>query len=96
MSGRGVVREYAFNGLAGCVAQRRSRLTGYFVGVYHAEQAGLDASGGPWATVCEEHAHVVNHDTLNLARSHAGDPTGWCEPCMAEYEDKDEGAGNGG
>lgn len=76
------VREYEAHGLAGCVEQRQSRRTGHKVGLYHAEQAGLDASGGPWATVCEEHSTVVNHSTRALARDHLGDPTGWCEDCM--------------
>lgn len=79
---KNVQKEYDFNGLAGCVVQRKSRTTGHLVGLYHAEQAGLDSSAGPWATLCEEHGHIINHDTLALARSHLGDPTGWCEPCM--------------
>ncbi len=85
------MRRYECNGLAGCVEQRRSRKTGFLVGLYAAEQADLDASAGPWATICEEHGHIVNHDTLALARAHLGDPTGWCEPCMA-IEAATEGA----
>jgi hypothetical protein len=83
-----VAREYSFNDLAGCVVQRKSRATGHLVGLYHAEQALLDADAGPWATVCEVHGHIVNHPTLALARSHLGDPTGWCESCMAETSEK--------
>lgn len=75
------MKEYFAKGLAGCVTQRRSRITGHLVGLYHADQADLDSSGGPWATICEEHGHVVNHPTLAHARSHLGDPTGWCEVC---------------
>ena len=84
-----VKRQYAFNGLAGCVIQHRSRLTGLLVGVYHAAQANLDESGGPWVTVCEEHSCCVNHGNLTLARSHAADPAGWCEVCGAK-EDRGE------
>ena len=75
------MKSYDFNGLAGCVVQRRNRRTGFLVGLYHAEQAELDASAGPWATICEEHGHIVNHETLALARSHLADPGGWCEHC---------------
>lgn len=63
--------------------------SGFLVGLYAADQADMDDSAGPWATVCEEHGHIVNHDTLALARTHLGDPTGWCEPCM-EIEGRDE------
>lgn len=47
----------------------------------HHPDSDLDPFGGRWATVCERHGMVVNHDTLKLARSHAANPTGWCEPC---------------
>lgn len=81
-------KEYGFNNLAGCVEQRRSRSTGLLVGLYHNEQAGLDDDEGraPWSTVCEEHAHIICHTTLALARQHLGDPAGWCEAC-GEAED---------
>ena len=81
---------YHVSGLAGCVTQRRSRSTGFLVGLYHADQAGLDPESGPWATVCEEHNWAVNHPTLGLARSHLGDPAGWCEVCGA-IEDRKKG-----
>lgn len=54
-------RQYDFNGLAGCVEQRKSRETGLLVGLYHAEQAGMDPAAGAWATVCEAHGHLVSH-----------------------------------
>ncbi|NTX44847.1 hypothetical protein HT749_15680 [Burkholderia cepacia] len=75
---------YEHNGLAGCVEQRRSRITGHVVGLYNAKQAGMDPDSGAWATVCEEHASICNHSTLALARAHLGDPTTWCEACRAE------------
>jgi hypothetical protein len=87
MSGSQMIRRYACKGLAGCVEMRRSRRTGHQVGLYHAEQADLDFSAGRWATICEQHGHIVNHETLTLARSHLGDPTGWCEGCMAEVSE---------
>ncbi|KWT98023.1 MULTISPECIES: hypothetical protein [unclassified Variovorax] len=82
----GAVKKYEFADLAGCVLQRESRKTGHLVGLYSAAQADLDESGGPWATICEAHGHVVNHPTLALAKAHLGDPTGWCETCMEEEE----------
>jgi hypothetical protein len=75
------VRQYCANGFAGCVSQRKSRVTGTLVGVYRNDQAGLDTAE-PWSTVCEDHGHVVSHDTLRLAIWHAADPSGWCESCM--------------
>jgi hypothetical protein len=74
-------RQYAFNGLAGCVEQRRSRITGTLAGLYQAEQAGMDPEAGKWSTVCEDHATCVNHATLAIARAHLPDPTSWCETC---------------
>jgi hypothetical protein len=76
-----MMREYSFNGLAGCVVQQKSRETGLLVGLYHAEQAHLDAEPGPWATVCEVHGQLVNHRTLSLAKYHLANPTGWCDVC---------------
>jgi hypothetical protein len=77
------MKQYEFNGLAGCVVQRRARQTGLFVGIYHNEQAGLDDDEGraPWSTVCESHGHVISHETLALAKFHAADPKGWCQQC---------------
>ncbi|WP_199031318.1 hypothetical protein [Ralstonia sp. ASV6] len=74
-------RQYDFNGLAGCVIQSRSRITGTLAGLYQADQAGLDPDAGPWATVCEDHSTCINHDTLRLARAHLPDPSMWCDDC---------------
>lgn len=79
-------RYYDYNGLAGCVEQRRNRATGFVVGIYQTEQAGMETDAEtPWATVCEEHHTICCHGTLALARSHAGDPKGWCEACRKGY-----------
>ena len=76
---------YAFNGLAGCVVQRKSRKTGTTVGIYQANQAGMESDPeSPWATVCEVHHTLVCHTSLKLAFHHAPDPTGWCEDCRTE------------
>lgn len=74
-------RQYDFNGLAGCVVQRRSRITGTLAGLYRAQQAGMDPEAGRWVTVCEDHSTCVNHDTLAAARAHLPDPSTWCEAC---------------
>jgi hypothetical protein len=76
-----MAREYSFNDLAGCVTQRRSRETGLSAGLYPAQQAGLDAGAGQWATVCEPHGCIRNHATLARARHHLADLNGWCEAC---------------
>jgi len=77
------MQTYAFNNLAGCVVQRRSRRTGTLIGLYAAEQAGLDPASGPWATVCEDHGAIATHATLNLARAHLP-AVEWCEACQEQ------------
>lgn len=77
------MQTYAFNNLTGCVVQRRSRRTGTLVGLYAAEQAGLDPAGGSWATVCEDHGVIANHATLDLARRHLP-AVEWCEACQEQ------------
>lgn len=80
-------KEYSFNGLAGCVIQRVSRETGTLVGLYQADQAGMESDPEtPWATVCEEHHTLVCHTTLALAKDHLGYPTNWCEGCQEAVE----------
>lgn len=84
--GRRATKEYNFKGLAGCVGQAKSRVTGTLVGLYHADQAGLeDDPSTPWATVCEEHHSIVCHPTLATAKEHASDPTGWCDACREAH-----------
>jgi hypothetical protein len=77
------MQPYSFNGLAGCVVQRRSQRTGTLVGLYAAEQADLDPDAGPWATVCERHNAITNHTTLSLARAHLP-IVEWCEACQEQ------------
>lgn len=79
------MKTYSFNNLAGCVVQRKSRVTKHLVGLYNTAQAGLDIDAGEWTTVCEEHSCTVGHRTYALALSHLGDPTGWCEECMGQH-----------
>lgn len=65
---------------SGLVSLRTAQQTKRLVGVYDAKLAGIEEDGG-WATVCEEHATCVVHDTRELAMWHASDPKGWCEAC---------------
>lgn len=93
-----MTKQYGYNGLAGCVEQRRSRTTRHLYGLYNAEQADID--GGymaahdqfseqprkyPWVTLCEDHGTICGHASLSDARYHlpAGD---WCEACQGEAE----------
>lgn len=66
---------------AGLREWRRNRGTGFMVGIYDGEAAGMDTAAGRWQTVCEEHDTVCSHTTLALARAHAAEPQNWCEPC---------------
>jgi hypothetical protein len=77
------VRNYEFNGMAGCVMQRRSRDTGALIGLYNAAQAGMNDDAGAWAIVCEDHGTVVNHARLADARAWMAEPSIWCEGCRA-------------
>lgn len=82
-----MIRAYSFRGLAGCVVQRVSRETGALVGLYHADQAGLDSDpANPWATVCEAHSNMVTHASLRLARLSLAAPSEWCEACREAKE----------
>jgi hypothetical protein len=77
------VKVYDFNGLPGCVMQRRSRDTGALIGLYNAAQAGMKTDAGAWTTVCEDHGTVVNHARLADARAWMAEPSIWCEGCRA-------------
>lgn len=74
---------HCVDGRAGCVQLRRARENGVMVGVYYGPDAGMDSDcNEPWSTVCEEHGHIVAHDSLRLALFHSSNPTGWCETCQ--------------
>lgn len=83
------VKTYAFNNLAGCVTQKRSRETGDLCGLYHGQQSGMECdTATPWVTVCELHSTLVCHETLAHARTHLPSPTSWCEPCQLMVSQK--------
>lgn len=75
---------------AGLRAAHFARSTGTLVLVLNGEEAGLDTGhdgSDPWSTVCEDHGTVCSHPTLELARSHAACPEGWCEDCRGDVRD---------
>ena len=47
----------------------------------------VDPDGGRWATLCDTHGSVVNHDTQQLAVAHAAYPE-WCAECWASMEER--------
>lgn len=80
--GRPIRKRYAHDGYAGLVRWSRSRVTGGKVGIYAAEQAGLDPEGGQWAIVCEEHSLILNCPTFEVAQYYAPRTDHWCEECQ--------------
>lgn len=80
------IKQYAYNGLAGCVEQHKARETGRVVSIVRNDQAKLDDNDGeyPYSTICDEHGFIVAHHTLALARRHATNPLGWCEVCNGQ------------
>jgi hypothetical protein len=73
-------RQHRFAGVPGLVDRRKNRRTRTRVSFYHATQAGLDATSGEWALVCEAHYVQRNYPTQAEAYRHlgAGD---WCPAC---------------
>lgn len=63
-----------------------SRQTGTLVLVVDGALGGLDTDDGaaPWSTVCDDHSHVICHETIQQAYDFAPVPGEWCEHCMAE------------
>jgi hypothetical protein len=85
---RGPTKSYAFDGYAGLVERRKTR-RGVVVGLYAADQAGMeDDPELPWATVCEDHGSIVCHPTLQLARDWMAAPHGWCDDCREKNNDE--------
>jgi len=68
--------------LAGLVETRKNRATGSWVSIYRAEAAGIDASSGRYAVVCEAHGSILNAETLSMARRQLP-VASWCEDCRA-------------
>lgn len=58
---------------------RKIRTTGETLTVGRAAELGLDAEGGAWVTVCEDHKTVANSKTEKLAYYTHGED--FCEAC---------------
>lgn len=69
--------------VAGLRSAHFARETGTLILVVNAEEQGLDPGDGAtkWYTICDDHAQLVGHETLALAKRHASNPLGWCEVC---------------
>lgn len=67
--------------LPGMIRRVVSSTTGTTVTLWDGELQGMDMDAGRWQTVCEGHGHIVSHRTLELAKAHLGNVTGWCEGC---------------
>lgn len=67
---------------AGCKYFRKSRSTGFCVGVYRSKEAGIESDPKlKWATVCEPHGTVLCSKTCKDANDLALDTREWCEAC---------------
>jgi len=64
--------------------RRRSQETGALVVLVDAdaEPYWLGNDGGRWVTVCDTHARLANHATLDLARGWMSQPSSWCDACL--------------
>lgn len=69
---------------AGCRSLSYCPATGALVGVYNANQAGMD-DDEPWMTVCEDHSTIVSSRTMALAKLSALDTSEFCEECRGEH-----------
>lgn len=74
-------KQNPYRHLPGYTASRRNPITGGWLVLYAAYEAGIDDTGGPWACVCEIHHVVSNYPSLKEAKSHLFVPD-WCEECM--------------
>lgn len=81
----GRILTYELNGEKGLVHRSKNQRSGSMIGIYIAEQAGLDASSGPWAARCETHGAQANYDSRRTVFRGAAIPT-WCESCQQIME----------
>lgn len=72
---------------------RVARSTGVTVELIDGEHPDCDLfdpdEGGRWATICREHASIVQHETWKLARQFLGHPEEWCDDCRAIAEEEE-------
>lgn len=68
---------------AGYIASLRSGLGRGWVVIYNAVQAGLDATGGKYAIVCQRHNTITNTTSLPKARK-IMKAVDFCEACCKQ------------
>lgn len=73
-------QQYAYDGRPGCVMRHKSRATGTTIGIYKADQAGLDGRAGEWIAICENHGERHAFPNLRHARAHYASAP-WCTAC---------------
>jgi hypothetical protein len=69
-----------YNDKEGYIASLRSGIMKGWVVIYDAEKAGLDASDGRYAIVCETHNQIVNTTSMPKART-AMKAVDFCSEC---------------
>lgn len=73
----------------GIVIAHRARSTGTVVGLYDTTKTSqFDPDGGRWATLCEDHSSIVNHETRKTAERFMSAPEEWCEECSEIVDTK--------
>ncbi len=70
-----------YNNKAGYIASRRAAPNKGWVVIYDAAEAGLEASAGKYAVVCETHSAIVNTTSMPKARAIL-DAVDFCEQCQ--------------
>ena len=75
---------YSTESVSGLRKSIKSLLTGTTVGIYKAEDAYLDPTGGKWVLICEEHGTYINVRTMKDALEWAAHPEEWCEVCQSQ------------
>lgn len=80
------MRRHNLGGVAGLVLRTICRATGRPMGLYAADQAGIeDDPQTPWAAVCEHHGSILVTETQRSARSAMAYPD-WCEDCQPDLD----------
>jgi len=67
---------------------RRERLTGATLTIGTADELSLDADGGKWVVVCDEHSTLVNVGTKAVATSSSA--LDFCDECRDRYRERTE------
>jgi len=85
MKSNSIGSSFTVNRARGVITHRQNRVTGQTIGLYDAQEAGMDVSKGPWATVCEEHGIFKYHTTKSRAVEAMSSVQAWCSVCSAPW-----------